>query len=88
VVVLTPLRVLFLIVLVGTTLEVLTERSRQVFKVKRWRNKVHDHTVVIGFGTKGRSAVAAMLGDDVDPRASSWWIPTPPHLPPPQPWGW
>lgn len=67
VLVITPLRVMFLIVLVGTTLEVLTERSRQAFKIQRWRNKVHAHTVVIGYGTKGRAAVAAMLGDDVDP---------------------
>lgn len=67
VIVITPLRVMFLIVLVGTTLEVLTERSRQAFKIQRWRNKVHAHTVVIGYGTKGRAAVAAMLGDDVDP---------------------
>lgn len=68
VLVITPLRVLFLIVLVGTTLEVLTERSRQALKIQRWRQKVHAHTVVVGYGTKGRSAVAAMLGDDVDPK--------------------
>ena len=64
VLVITPLRVLFLIVLVGTTLEVLTERSRQAFKIQKWRTKVRDHTVVIGFGTKGRSAVNALLGDE------------------------
>ncbi len=63
----TPLRVLFLIVLVGTTLEVLTERSRQAFKIQRWRSKVRDHVVVIGYGTKGRSAVTALLGDGADP---------------------
>jgi voltage-gated potassium channel len=61
----TPLRVLFLIILVGTTLEVLTERSRQAFKIGRWRNRVRNHTIVIGYGTKGRSAVDAMLGDGV-----------------------
>ena len=60
----TPLRVLFLIVLIGTTLEVLTERSRQAFKIQKWRTKVRDHTVVVGFGTKGRSAVNALLGDE------------------------
>ncbi|HEY1968583.1 MAG TPA: potassium channel family protein, partial [Pseudonocardia sp.] len=43
--VLTPLRLLFLIVLVGTTLELLTERSRQAFTVQRWRSRVHDHVV-------------------------------------------
>ncbi|CAM00413.1 voltage-gated potassium channel [Saccharopolyspora erythraea NRRL 2338] len=67
VLIITPLRVLFLIVLVGTTLEVLTERSRQAFKIQRWRSKVRDHVVVIGYGTKGRSAVKALLGDDLEP---------------------
>jgi voltage-gated potassium channel len=65
--VITPLRVLFLIVLVGTTLAVLAERSRQAFKIQRWRSKVQDHVVVVGYGTKGRSAVSAMLSDGVDP---------------------
>ncbi|WP_067536088.1 potassium channel family protein [Nocardia crassostreae] len=65
--VITPLRVLFLIVLVGTTLSVLTERSRQALKIQRWRRSVRNHTVVIGYGTKGRTAVDAMLGDGVKP---------------------
>ncbi|OAH14927.1 voltage-gated potassium channel Kch [Streptomyces jeddahensis] len=55
--VITPLRVLFLIILVGTTLEVLTERTREEFRLNRWRSNLRDHTVVIGFGTKGRSAI-------------------------------
>ncbi|CAM3818352.1 potassium channel family protein [Smaragdicoccus niigatensis] len=63
--VITPLRILFLIVLVGTTLALLTERSRQAFKIQQWRRKVRNHTVVIGFGTKGRTAVNAMMSDDV-----------------------
>jgi voltage-gated potassium channel len=65
--VITPLRVLFLIVLVGTTLAVLTERSRQAFKLQRWRSKVRDHVVVVGFGTKGRSAVRSVLSDGAEP---------------------
>jgi voltage-gated potassium channel len=62
----TPLRVLFLIVLVGTTLEVLTEKTREQFRQKRWRNSLRDHTVVVGYGTKGRSAVRALLDDGFD----------------------
>lgn len=65
IVIITPLRILFLIVLVGTTLGVLTERSRQAFKIQRWRHSVRNHTVVIGYGTKGRTAIDAMLGDGV-----------------------
>lgn len=67
VLVITPIRVMFLIVLVGTTLEVLTERSRQALKIQRWRNKVRNHTVVIGYGTKGKTAVKAMIADGQKP---------------------
>ncbi len=62
----TPLRVLFLIILVGTTLEVLTERTREQFRLSKWRHRVHEHTVIVGYGTKGRSAVRALLADGTD----------------------
>jgi voltage-gated potassium channel len=58
--VLTPIRVVFLIVLIGTTLEVLTERTRQSWRIARWRSRVSGHTVLVGFGTKGRSALASL----------------------------
>jgi len=67
VLVITPLRVAFLIVLIGTTVETLTTASRQALKIQRWRNSVRNHTVVIGYGTKGRTAVAAMIGDGAAP---------------------
>ncbi|MFI7352909.1 potassium channel family protein [Streptomyces avidinii] len=57
----TPLRVLFLIILVGTTLEVLTERTREEWRLKSWRKNLREHTVVVGFGTKGRSALQTLL---------------------------
>ncbi len=65
--VITPLRLLFLIVLVGTTVELLTERSRQSYRISRWRSRVRDHTIVVGYGTKGRAAVETLLGDGADP---------------------
>ncbi|MGV0735763.1 potassium channel family protein [Mycobacterium syngnathidarum] len=67
VVAVTPLRVTFLIILIGTTVETLTTQSRQAFKIQRWRKTVRHHTVVAGYGTKGRSAVAAMVGDEINP---------------------
>lgn len=63
----TPLRLIFLITFVGTTVELLTERSRQSFRIQRWRSRVRDHTVVVGYGTKGRAAVETLLGDGADP---------------------
>jgi voltage-gated potassium channel len=59
--VVTPMRLLFVFVLVGTTLLALTERSRLQFRLVRWRSRVKDHVVVFGYGTKGRSAVRALL---------------------------
>ncbi|MFE4368507.1 potassium channel family protein [Streptomyces sp. NPDC056835] len=56
----TPLRVLFLIILVGTTLEVLTERTREEWRLNRWRSNLRDHTIIVGFGTKGRSAMQTL----------------------------
>ncbi|MBB5075196.1 potassium channel family protein [Nonomuraea endophytica] len=60
----TPLRVAFLIILVGTTLEVLTKRTRDVFRIRRWRSRLHDHTLIIGYGTKGRSAIRTLLENE------------------------
>jgi voltage-gated potassium channel len=66
VLVITPARVLFLIILVGTTLEVLTEQYRTNLRVTRWRRKLKDHVIVCGYGTKGRSAVSALLETGYD----------------------
>ncbi len=67
VLVITPLRFAFLIVLIGTTVETLTTASRQALRIQRWRSTVRNHTVVVGYGTKGRTAVTAMIGDGIAP---------------------
>ncbi len=59
----TPLRIAFLVLLIGTTLEVLTIRGREAYRVSRWRRKMDQHVVVIGYGTKGRSAVQTLLSN-------------------------
>ncbi|HEU5111081.1 MAG TPA: potassium channel family protein [Micromonosporaceae bacterium] len=64
--VVTPARVLFLIILVGTTLEILTEQYRRTLRITRWRRRVKDHVIICGYGTKGRSAVNALLETGVE----------------------
>jgi voltage-gated potassium channel len=64
-VVVTPARVLFLILLVGTTLEILAERSREAYRLRRWRRRLKDHTIVCGYGVKGRAAVRTLLSKGV-----------------------
>jgi voltage-gated potassium channel len=64
----TPLRITFLLVLIGTTLEALTARSREEFSIRRWRSRVRQHVIVCGYGTKGRSAIRSLqaLGTPLD----------------------
>lgn len=66
VLVITPLRFLFLIVLIGTTVEYLTKSTRLGIRRRNWRRNVHDHTVIIGFGVKGRSAARMLLDNGVE----------------------
>jgi voltage-gated potassium channel len=66
-VIVTPARILFLILLVGTTLEVLTERTRDALRLSRWRRTLRDHVIICGFGTKGRAAATTLLGHGYKP---------------------
>ncbi len=66
-VLITPARILFLILVVGTTVEVLTERSRTLMKTQRWRRHVQDHHLICGYGSTGQAATNALLAQGVDP---------------------
>ena len=60
-----PAGVLFLVILVSTTLEVLAERTRTDYREKIWRRTLHDHTIVCGYGVKGRAAIETMRAHGV-----------------------
>ncbi len=61
--IITPLRIAFLVLLIGTTLEVLASQGREIFRVSRWRKSMGEHVVVVGYGTKGRSAVETLINN-------------------------
>ena len=65
-VVVTPLRVIFLILLVGTTLEVLASQSRFLFRLRNWQKDMHDHIVICGYGIKGQAALEYLRKHDDD----------------------
>ena len=77
--VITPARIAFLVLLIGTTLEVLASQGRELIRIARWRKNVDHHIVVVGYGTKGRSAVQTLVGNGlsresiviVDPSATA-----------------
>ncbi|WP_182526611.1 potassium channel family protein [Nocardioides dongkuii] len=64
--VITPARIAFLVLLIGTTLEVLASQGREMFRVARWRRKMGQHVVVVGYGTKGSSAVKTLVTNGLD----------------------
>ncbi|MCD6638649.1 MAG: potassium channel family protein [Nocardioides sp.] len=65
----TPLRIAFLVLLIGTTIEVLATQGRESFRIARWRKRMghEQHIVVVGYGTKGRSAARTMIKNGYDP---------------------
>lgn len=62
----TPARILFLILVVGTTVEVLTEQSRRLLTTKRWRRQVKNHYLICGFGATGRSAAEDLISRGIE----------------------
>ena len=64
-IVVTPIRIAFLVLLVGTTVEVLANEGRRALMDSQWRKTLRNHTVVIGYGTMGASAVATLQRNGV-----------------------
>jgi voltage-gated potassium channel len=64
--IITPARIAFLVLLIGTTLEVLASQGRENIRIARWRKKMGKHIVVVGYGTKGRSAVDTLVNNGLD----------------------
>ncbi len=63
----TPARILFLILLVGTTVEILAQRSRDAYRRARWKRTLNDHIIICGYGVKGRGAVKTLRASGVKP---------------------
>jgi voltage-gated potassium channel len=64
--VVTPLRVAFLVLLIGTTLEIVAAQGRRQFRIARWRKNMNNHVVIVGYGTKGRSAVETLVNNGTE----------------------
>ncbi len=62
--VVTPIRIIFLVLLVGTTLQVLADKSRFNIRRRNWQKGLVDHTVICGFGIKGQSALKYLKNHD------------------------
>jgi voltage-gated potassium channel len=57
----TPIRVLFILILAGSAYSFVAQRSWERFIMKRIQRTLHDHVVVAGYGTKNRRAVQELI---------------------------
>ena len=66
-IVVTPIRVLFLLILAGSAYSFVARRSWERFIMKRIQRDLHDHIVVAGFGTKNSRAVQELVDLGAEP---------------------
>lgn len=65
--VVTPIRILFLLILAGSAYQFVARRSWERFIMKRIQRSLCDHIVVIGYGTKNSRAVQELVDTGTQP---------------------
>lgn len=60
-VVVTPIRILFLLILAGSAYSFVARRSWEQYMMKRIQRTLNDHIIVAGFGTKNSRAVKELI---------------------------
>ncbi len=66
-IVVTPIRVLFLLILAGSAYAFIARRSWERFVMKRIQRKLCDHIIVAGYGTKNSRAVKELIDLGAEP---------------------
>lgn len=65
--VVTPIRILFILILAGSAYAFVARRSWERFVMKRIQRSLSDHIVIAGYGTKNRRAVEELIDLGADP---------------------
>jgi len=63
----TPIRIIFLLVFIGSAYLFVARRTWEGFIMKRIQRSLSDHIVVVGYGTKNSRAVQELIDLDVQP---------------------
>ena len=66
-IVVTPIRILFLLILAGSAYAFVARRSWERFVMKRIQRKLCDHVIVAGYGTKNNRAVKELIDMGAEP---------------------
>jgi len=65
--VVTPIRIIFLLIFIGSAYLFVARRTWERFIMKRIQRTLRDHIVVVGYGTKNSRAVQEMINRGVEP---------------------
>src|SRR5688572_13458064 len=65
----TPIRILFLLVFIGTAYLFVARRTLEKFIMKRIQRSLKDHIVVVGYGTKNSRAVQELIDRGAEPES-------------------
>lgn len=65
--VVTPIRILFLLIFIGTAYLFVAQRTWERFVMKRIQRTLRDHIVVVGYGTKNSRAVQELIDLGAEP---------------------
>jgi voltage-gated potassium channel len=68
-IVVTPIRILFLLILAGSAYAFVAKRSWERFIMNRIQRQLCNHIIVAGYGTKNTRAVRELINDGTDPSA-------------------
>jgi voltage-gated potassium channel len=66
-IVVTPIRILFLLILAGSAYSFVARRSWEKFVMKRIQRSLQDHIVVAGYGTKNSRAIQELIDQGAEP---------------------
>jgi len=66
-IVVTPIRILFILILAGSAYAFVARRSWEKFVMKRIQRKLCDHVIVAGYGTKNSRAVKELIEIGAEP---------------------
>src|SRR5690606_16645754 len=63
----TPARLIFIMIFVGTAYELVLQRWVESFRMERLQAKLHDHVVICGFGAAGQMTARELLARGTPP---------------------
>ena len=63
----TPARLIFIMIFVGTAYELLVQRWVESIRMERMQSRLHDHIIICGFGAAGQMAAREILARGTPP---------------------